>query len=54
MNKKETTKNRTIALRIEMIMYEKLLELSLERSKKEKRNVGVSDVIRSIVEKEIK
>lgn len=53
MNKKEI-KDRAIALRVEMIMYEKLLELSLVKSREEKRNVGVSDIIRNIIEREIK
>lgn len=54
MNKKEIVKNRAIALRVEITMYEKLLELSLIKSKEEKRNVGVSDIIREIIKKEIK
>lgn len=51
---KKTIKDRAIALRVEFEMYEKLLELSLKKSKEEKRNVGVSDIIRNIIEKEIK
>lgn len=51
---KKTIKNKTIALRVEGVMYEKLLEISLKKSKEEKRNVGVSDIIRTIIEKEMK
>ena len=47
------TKDKAIALRMEMEMYDKLLELSLIKSKKEKRNVGVSDIIREIIKKEL-
>ncbi len=50
---KEKIKNRAIALRVNDDMYEKLLNLSLIKSKKEKRNIGVSDIIRNIIEKEI-
>jgi len=54
MNKKEVVKDRTIALRVEMIMYEKLLEICLTKSKEQKRNVGVSDVIREMIKNELK
>lgn len=52
MNKK--TKNRAIALRMEEDMYIKLLDISIKKSKDEKRNVGVSDIIRTIIESVIK
>lgn len=51
--KKIKIQDKLIGLRMSTEMYEKLLELSLTKSKEEKRNVGVSDIIREIIKKEI-
>lgn len=46
--------DKAIGLRIPTEMYEKLLDLSLKKSKEKRKNIGVSDVIRTIIEKELK
>jgi hypothetical protein len=51
---KSVIKDKIIALRIEKDLFNELLKLSLEKSKIEKRNVGVSDIVRNILKKEVK
>ena len=45
--------DKPIGLRLTQGLYEKLLKLALAQSAMEKRNVGVSEVIRKILEKNI-
>ena len=45
------TENRTVTFRISKELYQKCLDMALDRSKEENKMINISDIIRDAIEK---